>query len=77
MTHGNGAAKIMCGLSAIWLDVQNFIKWPPRAAKISKAEAIRSVLNGLRTAAAGGDAALNQQPTLLFGAQQKTKLTVS
>lgn len=77
MTHSNGAVKIMCGSSAIWLDVQNFIKrphtpppsYPPGAAKPSKAAAIRSVLNGLHPAAAGGgDAALNKQPVLLFGA---------
>lgn len=77
MTHCNGAVKIMCGSSAIWLDVQNFIKRPhtppsPRtpggAAKPSKAEAIRSVFNGPHPAAAGGDAALNKQPVLLSGA---------
>lgn len=53
MTHGNGAFKIMCGVSAIWLDVwKTSLSDPPRATKISKAEAIRSVLNGLYPTAA-------------------------
>lgn len=77
MTYGNGAVKIMRGSFAIRLDVQNFIKGTPppshppspRAVKTSKAEAIRSVFNGLQPAAAGGDAALNKQcMLLLFGA---------